>query len=389
MKEYELKVIRSRKSIISFGAESEGNFCFYKNKKLYVSESFGDLLEEKNWKKFNQTVLNFIKEKKFIPEIIISDLHPDFKTTLMAKKLAKKYKAIFIPVQHHIAHFFSAIGEKIIYDPFFSLPDTTWGIASDGTGLGIDGKIWGGEIFKIETNKKQVRNIKRIGHLENQILIGGELAIHEPARMLISILNNFLEKKEIYPFIKKYYTDKQFELIYNQLQKKFNCLETSSTGRILDAISLLLEFCQNERKYKHEPIDLLERNSSVPYDNLKPKIIFDKKERQYILSTNYLFEYLIRNIGKDKQRLAATAQKYLAEGFYEILKLSGWRKNQKEMSAFFAGGIANNKIISHYLESKNIYINKKIPRGDRGISFGQIFSFIISTDTTPTPPHSH
>ena len=70
------------------------------------------------------------------------------------------------------------------------------------------------------------------------------------------------------------YTKNQFELIYNQLIQNFNCLETSSTGRILDAVSLLLGFCKNERKYKHESIDFLEKNSTIPYLDLKPKIVF-------------------------------------------------------------------------------------------------------------------
>ncbi|MBU2578731.1 hypothetical protein KKA09_01270 [Patescibacteria group bacterium] len=202
------------------------------------------------------------------------------------------------------------------------------------------------------------------------------------------------QKNFVYNFVKKYYSQNQFELLYNQLQQNFNCQETSSTARILDAVSLLLEFCQNKRNYKHEPIDLLEKNSSVPY-KINPKIFYDKKEKKYILLTTPLFEYLIKNLpltffppGKkvrglhrDKKRLAATAQFYIAQGLYRIIfksQFSIFKKEKKDLPIFFGGGIANNKIISNYLESKGVYVNKKIPRGDAGISFGQIMYYLYA-----------
>ena len=58
---------------------------------------------------------------------------------------------------------------------------------------------------------------------------------------------------------------------------------------------------------------------------------------------------------------------------------------------YLAGGLANNKIISKYLISKGAIVNQKIypdnlsrnkfigvPRGDAGISFGQIFYHLLA-----------
>ncbi len=363
--------------ILALGAESAGNFSVFKNGLVYFSEDFGDLLNIANFKKYKKRLNNYLKNKKIKPDIILTDMHPLYKTTILGQELAKEHKAKHIQVQHHIAHIFSQI----------SRPTDCYGIVLDGTGYGTDGKIWGGEVFKISNSK-----FTRIGHLENQIMLGGELAIKEPARMLIGILSKFLSKKEIYNFVKKYYTRNKFELLYNQLQQNFNCIETSSTGRILDAVSLLLGFCKNERKYKHEPVDLLEANSAKPYNDLKPKIIeiYSKEERsmKYELSTTFLFEYLIKNLHKDKKRLAATAQLYIAQGLYRIILKSKFLN--LESPIFLSGGLANNKIISQYFESKNFSTNKKtcpaklsqsdfsgIPRGDAGISFGQVVYFLL------------
>lgn len=194
--------------------------------------------------------------------------------------------------------------------------------------------------------------------------------------MGVSSKDDTKRKNYIHRFVKKYYTKNEFELIYAQLQQKFNCLETSSTGRILDAVSLLLGFCENNRKYKHEPIALLESNSGKPYADLKPKIKLSWGKQ--ILSTTFLFEYLVKNLHKDKKRLAATAQLYIAEGLYEIIKKNIPNTRYQIPDTFIAGGIANNKLISEYLISRGAYANKKIPRGDAGLSFGQIVYYLLN-----------
>ena len=403
--------IKKNVSILALGAESAGNFSIYsllpnpsplfkggiQGGLVYLSPDFGDLLKEKNWQSYQKTVLKYLKDKKIRPEIILTDLHPLFKTSLWGKELAKKYKAKLIPIQHHHAHTFSAIGDRIINSTNYKLPATSYALAMDGTGLGTDEKIWGGEVFEVKSEKLKVKSVRRIGRLENQILIGGDLAIQEPARMLISILSRChselaseSKKDFVYPFVKKYYTKNEFELLYNQLQQNFNCLETSSAGRVLDAISLLLGFCKNKRDYKHQPIDILEKNSTRPFTDLKPRIIKNKNGK-HVLDTNYLFNYVINYLHKkNRERLAATAQLYIAQGLYEIIKKQNHSHplplSKGEMSAgqrgfeiFISGGLANNKIISSFLESQSAYGAKKIPRGDAGLSFGQIVYFLLSS----------
>ncbi|MEI7621901.1 MAG: hypothetical protein WCJ51_05200 [Candidatus Moraniibacteriota bacterium] len=503
MQEYKFP-FNSKKTILALGAESAGNFSLWENNRLHCSEDFGDLAVENNFLHFQSALKKFLKDNNCKPDIILSDLHPLFQSTKLAQQLSKKYTAQYLPVQHLLAHIFSAIGDRIIehgawnikHSPITkiqstnqpchcesaswriirsnpdrcqaldrhgfsstkilamtksSIQNTIFGVACDGTGLGEDEKIWGGEVFAITNNQtsntKRVQNSKlqitRIGHLENQILLGGELAIQEPARMLIAILfkisnaakkfppchsgldpessksheintgldsrfhgndiNINIEKKKniIFSYIKKYYSRSEFEVLWNQLEQNFNCVETSSTARVLDAVSVLLGFSKNERLSKHQPVKLLEENSTKPYLDINPKIKIlnpnkaqnpnDKKSAvEYILETTPLFEYLLENLHKDKKRLAATAQKYIADGLMEIIKISNQSSviSHQEMevadhplpvTAFFAsGGIMNNKIISAVLENQEFYLNQKIPRGDAGISFGQIVFYLLT-----------
>ncbi|MFA5994216.1 MAG: hypothetical protein WC823_04625 [Parcubacteria group bacterium] len=392
--------------VLALGAESNGNFSFFAHDKIYFSADFGDLQEAANFKAFQTAVLAFLKKEALRPHIIITDLHPDMHTTLWGQKLCKKFQAEHIQVQHHLAHIFSQLGENMEISK--QIKNSFYGIAMDGTGFGLDEKIWGGEVFKIKNLKLKISN-ERIGHLENQILLGGELAIQEPARMLIAILAKISnakfkmpnksqdlknQKDFIFSFVKSYYSAQEFEVLYNQLQQNFNCLETSSTGRVLDAVSLLLGFCENKRVYKHQPIDLLEKNSTTPYADLKPiltecilensKLKIDSKFKiqnsKFILQTTPLFEYLIKNLDKDKRRLAATAQLYIAQGLDEIIKV---QTKFHPPQIFLSGGIANNKIISEYFENKKTDTSSRmpvvqVPRGDAGLSLGQIIYFLFN-----------
>lgn len=363
---------------MALGAESAGVFAVYKNGDIFISENFGDLLEESNFLKYKKTVLAHLRKEKIKPDVIITDLHPFFKTTVLGAELAKKYKTKHIKVQHHIAHIFSAVGDRLLLQPTtYNLPRSFFGIAMDGTGYGLDGNIWGGEAFKFQTPnaKRQTIEFKRIGSLEEQIMIGGDLAVKEPARMLISVLNKFLPKEKVYKYAKKYYSRNQFEALYNQMEQNFNCQIATSTGRVLDAVSVLLGFAGNERNYKHEAVKKLEENSTKPYDDMELRIM--NYESRKILNTTYLFEYLIKNIKRDKKRLAATAQKYIAEGFYNIIKTHDSRFMIRD-SCFAAGGMANNKIISSFLQSEGVYLSRKIPRGDEGIAMGQIVYYLLS-----------
>jgi len=440
--------IKKKARVLALGAESAGIFAFYKNGDISISENFGDLLDEDNFSKFKKEILKYIKKEK--PDIILTDLHPLYNSTIFGQELSKKLKIPRLEVQHHIAHIFSAVGDYMLNTKYLIL-NTFHGIAADGTGYGLDGNIWGGEVFKCQMSNVKCQNflVERIGSLEEQVMIGGDLAVKEPARMLIAILdriwnlpagrqglefrilninknNNLktikLKKDFIYKYVKKFYTRNEFELLYNQLQQSFNCQTTTSAGRVLDAVSLLLGFADNKRNFKHEATKLLEKNSTKPYVNLEFRIMnheyqttncrpagvsasglqrdfnvsslsrqsplrrdsdgAENNESQipnYQLRTTHLFQYLLKNINKDKMRLAATAQEYIAKGFYEMIKKDNILNTKYYiLNTYFAGGMANNKIMSAYLEKRGVYTSQKIPRGDEGIAFGQIIYFIFN-----------
>lgn len=317
---------------IAMGGDQSNTICVFKGKKAYLSQHIGNLDNIETMRYQEETVERMIELIDLKPEIIACDLHPNFNSVRLAETLARRFNSKLVRVQHHEAHLTHPELKNYI------------GIAMDGTGYGRDGRIWGGEVLHVKDGRYE-----RIAHLEEMPMIGGEAATMEPARMLYGILRNFLEPMEISRYMK---FDDTWE---RMLSDGFNIAWTTSTGRVLDAASALLKLCKT-RTYDGRPAMLLESIATMPYE-LEPKI------EDGIISVTLLFKYLLANVDKPKERLAATVQTYLARAFYMAA--------DKKLPIIFSGGVAYNEMISDYLLKKGCIINKEVPPGDGGLAFGQ------------------
>ncbi len=342
--------------ILAVGGEMKNTFCLKKGNALLLSQHLGNTSGLENFENFRTTLDKFLKFTGAKPKIILCDKNPSFNTTKFAQDFAAKNKIECVEVQHHVAHVFSTAIEHN-YTNFL-------GIAVDGTGWGEDNKIWGGEVF---------HNDIRIGKLEDQTLIGGDIANKEPVRMLIGILSYFLDEKEIINLLSNF-NEKLIKNCLKQKKENFNCIESSSGGRILDCVAILLGLA-DKNNYEGRCAQMLEikNNKNVPslkIENCKLKI--EKKDSLNILLTTILFQFLTENLDKiSKEELAHLAQLYLAGGLFKIAK-----KHNSNLPIVASGGCVYNSIMTSFWQEKNILLNQNVPSGDGGISVGQIAYFL-------------
>ncbi len=338
--------------IIAVGGEMKNTFCIKKGNSLKLSPHIGNTFTLENLDNFKKT----LNKSTSTPQTILSDQNKTFNTSLFAKNYAIEKDIEHKEHQHHLAHIFSVAMEHDL--------DNFIGIAADGTGIGNDANVWGGEVF---------HNDKRIGHLEYQSLVRGDISNKEPVRFLIGILSKFLDKKEINKILEKLTSS---EINIYQTQSKEKNIQTSSCGRIIDAAAILLGFGEKNH-YEGYLAEMLELNTIHPLnppcegDFIEP--VIKKQNDQYILKTTELFQFLVENLDKiPRKELATFVQLYLAKGFY-LLAMKG---NDDNLPIVFSGGCTYNEIITSYLLSKGIKVNKNIPPGDGGISAGQIGYFL-------------
>ena len=110
------------------------------------------------------------------------------------------------------------------------------GVALDGTGFGTDGKIWGGEFLVAD-----FAGFTRRAHLRNVLLPGGDAAVRQPWRMALSYLRDAFGQ-QIPSHLKCFQgiDEKQVALVDTMLARRIQTVETSSCGRLFDAVAALL-----------------------------------------------------------------------------------------------------------------------------------------------------
>lgn len=214
------------REILAFGGELKNTFCLTKGRYAILSQHIGDL-ENYETMQFLQETQTLLKHLfRVSPRAIAYDLHPNYWSTRLALADSVPTK---IGVQHHHAHIASCMAENHLSGPVI-------GVAFDGTGFGTDGKIWGGEFLVAD-----FAGFIRRAHLRYVPLPGGDAAIRQPWRMALSYLRDAFGPHiptELLRF--PGVTSRQIELVDTILRKRVQTFDTSSCGRLFDAVAAIL-----------------------------------------------------------------------------------------------------------------------------------------------------
>ncbi|NMC77176.1 MAG: carbamoyltransferase HypF [Candidatus Methanofastidiosa archaeon] len=340
--------------VLAFGAELNNTFTLTKEKKSFISQHIGNTTHYDTILFFEDalrkllTLLNMRLEEI---ELLICDLHPHYETTKLAEKYSIETGIPLIKIQHHITHAKAVLTENNFEEGI--------AIVCDGTGYGLDGKSWGGEIFHVTKEGEE-----RIGHIEEYPLLGGDRAAKEPVRILASLL----PKENLDEFGKKYkYGIDGIHALQNLVSQEK--ILSTSCGRILDMFSVMLG-ASTERTYEGEPAMKLE---SLAWKGKDLKIPIEIEDNRIMIKEFSKIIFDMRNNYK-KQDLAKTVHISIAKAFSEIAIEAA---KIDHLPVAFSGGVAYNKIFSDVIkkevESSNLkYLKHRlVPCGDGGVSFGQ------------------
>jgi hydrogenase maturation protein HypF len=353
---------RAEKCVLALGGELNNTACILLGNKAFISQHIGDVENIETCDFLKNAAEHIARLTNSKIESIACDLHPKFTTTKLARELATQNNWELIQIQHHFAHTAALMAEYNI--------DELISICCDGYGYGINGEAWGGEIIFASRNSLE---IKRVAHLEEQPMVGGDLATRYPLRMAAGILHKkvsvndwLIENKQYFP-----HGEKEINLILQRLENRRGIIMTTSCGRILDAASAVLGLCY-ERTYEGEPAMKLESAAMGGQDVLwlKPMI-----ESDVLKTTDMLLEVFEKRGKYVTADLAFSVHAYLARGLAELAVEKALENGVKTVG--FSGGVACNeiftKLIREVIEGArlNFLVHEAVPPGDGGLSFGQ------------------
>jgi len=207
--------LNSDRCMLAFGADMKNTFALAHHGRVTLFPYIGDLENPETQQMLEQAVERELAFHHVAPEVVLHDLHPDYFSTRIACSFAERHGLPSLGIQHHHAHSAGTYAEKAI------------GFAFDGTGLGTDGTIWGGDVLLYDAE-----GFERKYFLRPFALPGGDAAVRNPRRVLEAML---------------YQIDPArlgASPTAAQLKANINCPVTSSMGRLFDAVSVLLGVCK-------------------------------------------------------------------------------------------------------------------------------------------------
>jgi hydrogenase maturation protein HypF len=349
-------------AILAVGAHLKNTIAISVDKQVVISQHIGDLETTQAYEAFTHVINDLSRLYDFKPILVAADLHPDYLST----KYAQKSGITKIAVQHHYAHILSCMAENEIESPVL-------GVSWDGTGLGLDNTIWGGEFLRIDG-----KSFERLAHLRQFRLPGGEKAVVEPCRAALGVLyeifgSDFSSIHDL-PTLRAFDQEK-LSVITKMLEHGLNSPVTSSAGRLFDAVSSIIGLRQVMRYEGQAAMELEFAIGDIVCDESYPYEITNNRE---IVVVNW--EQLIRNIIEDYRNsvapglISAKFHNSLAEMIVECARQSG------EKRIVLSGGCFQNKYLLERTvdrltqEGFHPYFHQRIPPNDGGIALGQIMA---------------
>jgi hydrogenase maturation protein HypF len=352
--------------LLALGGDLKNTFCLTHGDEAYVSQHNGDLDNAAACRALEDTLDCWLTTLDIEPQYVVHDRHPDFFSTRLARRFAAGRGLPAVAVQHHHAHIAAVVAEQGVTGPVL-------GVALDGFGLGDDGRPWGGELLRLEGGR-----CRRLGHLHELALPGGDRAAREPWRMAASALHA-LGRGETIP---QRFPYSAAGPVREMLDKKLNAPLTSSAGRWFDATAGLLGIATHT-SYEGQAAMQLESLAlgHGPVTPNKETYSIDPDGRLVLLP---LLDRLARE--RDAAYGAALFHSTLAAALGEWVCQAAQRESLHDV--VLNGGCFMNRLLHRELSAAlratglNVYAARQVPPNDGGLSLGQAWVGITSPATS-------
>ncbi len=229
--------VAASRDLTSCGAELKSTYCIARREHAWIGPHVGDLEQYEALEAFRMGIAHHERLFDVTPAMVVHDLHPEYLSTKYALARADTDDIPAVAVQHHHAHHAACMAEH-------GLKASSIGVVLDGTGLGTDGTLWGGEIIVGD-----LCYFERVAHLWPVRMPGGVAAIRAPWRMACawlseSKLNGGDGEYPLLPeSLKSSVSDREWKITCQLFRSGLVSPITSSMGRLLDALAAICGIC--------------------------------------------------------------------------------------------------------------------------------------------------
>jgi len=340
-------------SLLAVGGDLKASFGLLKRQAFIQSQPLGDLENDSSFNHFKYSIEDLEELFAITPDAVVCDAHPRYFSSELAKQLSVEHSVPVIKVFHHHAHIASVMAEHRL--------SRVLGVAMDGAGYGEDGHIWGGEFLICEEE-----SCHRAGHLSYTKVIGADTAARDAGQTAQCYLHAY--------GLSSSHPDRA--VIDAALDHGINTYQTSSLGRLFDAVSYLLGISQTN-SYEGECAARLQYRA-------------EEEKKAGIIPSNMRFSIETEN-GMHICRFHDIITKCLtgapgaALGFHNAVcdmitqMCVSICDEEGIIDIALSGGVFQNSMLLENVVEKlsasgfNIFTNELVPPNDGGLALGQAF----------------
>jgi hydrogenase maturation protein HypF len=366
-----LPLTQSLPPLLACGSGLKNTFCLVRDKMAFISQHIGDLANLESLAFFKESIYHLQDLLETRPQLLVCDLHPDYLSSRHGQELGQSLGLPVITVQHHHAHGVAVMAEHGLQDPVLA-------IILDGTGLGPDGTIWGGEILEVTRT-----DFTRRGCLAPLPLPGGDVAAEQPWRMALAALYHAFGEAGLQPSrlpaALRGIAEEKRSAILAMMQSGFNSPLTSSCGRLFDAVAALLGI-RLDSDFEGQAameVEAIARQWQRPEEHRQRADEPVEENGLFIMDCGSFIKRMLRDLqaGKSIAELAMGFHTWLIDSL--TITISRIAATSGIHTVVLSGGCLQNTIIMEGLfqaleqDGFQVFTGQEVPVNDGGISLGQ------------------
>ncbi|MGA4645228.1 carbamoyltransferase HypF [Limisphaera sp. 4302-co] len=376
--------------VLAAGAHLKNTVGLAVGGQAFLSQHIGDLetaAAEDAWLRVARDLPALYEAR---PSVVMTDLHPDYGSTRLARRLffesvGSQVTGQGMPraraVQHHVAHVLAVMVENEVRPPAL-------GVAWDGTGLGWDGSIWGGEFFRVEPGR-----VHRVGTFRPFRIPGGDAAAREPRRAALGLLHELSREDPALEPVARGWAARRFAaaewpILWRMLAGGIRSPWCSSVGRLFDAVASLAGLRDRNRFEAQAAMELEFRVNTGAEWNPYPLPLREpaKTGGPWVLDWGPTIRSVLADVeqGTPPAGVATRFHQALVTGIVNIARVAGCE------SVLLGGGCFQNRHLLSWAVRElrragfRPYWPQRVPPNDGGIALGQLAAYPLGLDE-PAP----
>ena len=353
--------------IVGFGGQQKTTFSIGRNQQVFIGPHIGDLENMETLEHYKQELDHLLKWISIPYETAVIDLHPYYNVRNLVERYP--FKDV-VEIQHHHAHMASCIADNELEGKVFA-------VILDGTGYGLDGNIWGFEVFYGDSG-----NFERLAHLAYTPLPGGEKCIKEPWRNAVGMMLALHGNKGRELCLERFPgREPEINVLERMVEKQVNTVLAGTCGRLFDAVSALTGICTISTYDGEAAIRLSEYTELQANTYIYPFQIQQSEKLLRFDFSNMLLEICQDiNRGRDIKMISTAFHETLVQAITCCLKQLKHRNPNYSNRVVLSGGSFHNRYLKERLLEELAkhdfqgYVHQKVPCNDGGLSYGQLMA---------------